>query len=61
MNYSSLLFNIRATSVTTSTTQQLLLPEPEGPYYFTFRRKVVLIWKLDPILTLNLLDLDLGI
>lgn len=56
MNYSSLLFNIRATSVTTSTTQQLLLPEPEGPHCFTFRRKLVQTRKLDPILTLNLLE-----
>lgn len=56
MNYSSLLFNIRATSVTTSTTQQLLLPEPEGCYCFTFRRKLVQTQKLDPVLTLNLLE-----
>lgn len=58
MNYSSLLFNIRATSVTTSTTQQLLLPEPEGPYFFTFRRKLVQTLNLDPILTLNLLEVS---
>lgn len=56
MNYSSLLFNIRASSVTSSPTQQLLLPEPEGPYCFTFRRKLVQTRKLDPILTLNLLE-----
>lgn len=56
MNCSSLLFSVRATSVTTSTTQQLLFPEPERSYCFTFRRKLAQTSKLDPILTLNLLE-----
>jgi len=56
MNYSYLLLNVRATSVVTNTTQQLLLHEPEGHHCCYIRKKLAQTLKLDPVLTFSVLE-----